>query len=146
MSIWLVWLIAGLILIFLELLIPGGVVVFLGLAAIAVALTFFLGLTTTVVQGLTAWFIISIVFLLFLRALFMKYFEGNSRVQDVSEEQDYMAAIVEVVEKVVPYKEGRVSFRGTTWIARSEEEFEVGEKAVIIGRDGNTFLVKSIEE
>jgi membrane protein implicated in regulation of membrane protease activity len=74
----------------------------------------------------------------------MKYFEGDSTVQNVDESADYLNAMVEVIEAVHPYKEGRVSFRGSTWQARSDEEIAQGTTAVIIGRDGNTWIIKTL--
>jgi inner membrane protein len=139
MDLWIIWLIAGLLLATLELVVPGGIVIFLGLAAMAVSLGFKLGFFTSVTQGFIAWFVASIVFLFFLRALFLKLFEG-----DTAEEAEYLSALVEVVEHVFPYREGRVSHRGTTWPARSDEEIPAGAKAVIVGRDGNVWIIKSI--
>jgi len=144
MEAWLIWLIAGLALALLELILPGGVVIFLGLAALAVALAFKLGFLASVAHGFIAWFILSILFLFFLRALFLKCFEGDSSVQDASEEGEYLSALVDVVEHVFPYREGRVAFRGTTWPARSEEELPSGSKAVIVGREGNIWIIKSL--
>ncbi len=144
MEIWLIWLIAGLILATLELVVPGGIVIFLGLAALAVSMGFKLGLLASLTHGFIAWFVLSIVFLFFLRALFLKFFEGGFSVQDTTEEAEYLSALVEVVEHVFPYREGRVAFRGTTWPARSEEELPAGAKAVIVGREGNTWIIKSL--
>ena len=50
-----VWLIIGLVLIFLEFLLPGLVVIFLGLGAFAVALLQYSGFLETVTSSITAW-------------------------------------------------------------------------------------------
>ena len=75
-----VWLVISLVLIFLEFIIPGGVVVFLGLSALLVYGLLCFGVIEGLFLSLIIWFISSIVMLLVLRSFFMKYFEGSSRV------------------------------------------------------------------
>jgi membrane protein implicated in regulation of membrane protease activity len=141
---WLIWLIVGAALTLLELVVPGGIVIFLGISAVAVALGVRFGHLPHFGASLMAWLGLSVVLLFTLRSLFMKYFEGDSTVQNVDESADYLNAMVEVIEAVHPYKEGRVSFRGSTWQARSDEEIAQGTTAVIIGRDGNTWIIKTL--
>lgn len=144
MASWLIWIIAGVVMALLEFVVPGGIIVFLGLAAMVVGGSIYLGWIQTIVMALIAWFIISLFLMIVLRSFFMKYFEGDSSIQNVDEDVDMQGSIVEVVEQVEAYKEGRVKFRDTTWAARSSEEIAVGEKAIISGRDGNVLVVKSI--
>ena len=144
MESWLIWIIAGAVMIFLEIILPGAVIVFLGVSAFIVGLGIYFNLITSVFSAFLSWFIISIFLLLFLRSMFVKYFEGDSKVQNVDEDEDLVGSIVEIVEEIKPYKDGRVKFRDTTWSARSEEEFVLGQKAIIKGRDGNILLIKSL--
>ncbi|MGB0453013.1 MAG: NfeD family protein [Bacteriovoracaceae bacterium] len=144
MNPWLMWLIAGAIMILLEFIIPGGIIVFLGVAALTVGGLIHMGWVDTVTIAFISWFIISIIYMLFLRSIFMKYFEGDSEVHNVNEDEDLLGSLVEVVEEIFPHSEGRVKFRNTSWVARSEEELKVGSKAVISGRDGNHLIVKSL--
>jgi inner membrane protein len=144
MEAFVLWLIAGVVLMLLEIVVPGGVVIFLGLAAGVVGASVAFGWVDTLAHSLLLWFITSIVLLLGLRSFFLKYFEGDSTVQNVDEEADYVSSLVEVVEEIQPYREGRVSFRGVTWQARSEETLAAGSTAVITARDGNTWIVKSL--
>lgn len=144
MDTWLIWIVAGAILMILEVVVPGGIVVFLGLAAILVGAAVKFGWIEALSHSLIAWFALSIAALFFLRAFFLKYFEGDSSVQDVSEEADYLNSLVEVTEEVLPHREGRVAFRGTTWGARSEEALPVGAQAMITGRDGNIWIIKAL--
>lgn len=141
---WIIWAIAGGIMILLEFIVPGGIIVFLGVAASIVGLSVYLGFINTFVSALLAWFILSIFLMLVLRSFFMKYFEGDSNIENVDEDADLLGVLVEVVEEVLPYKEGRVRFRDTTWSARSEETFSVGSKATVSGRDGNHLIIKSL--
>lgn len=144
MDMWMIWLIAGAVMMVAETIIPGGIIVFLGAAAMIVGGAIYFEWITSIQMALLTWFICSIIFILFLRALFMKYFEGDSKVQNVNEDSDIQGSIVEVVEEILSYKEGRVRFRDTTWMARSDEDLPVGSKAIVAERDGNFLVVKSL--
>ena len=141
---WLIWVISGGVLIFLELIIPGLVTVFMGLSAIMVGMALKFSLITGLFNSLIAWFILSTLFLLVLRTFFMKYIGGDSTVHNVDEASDAEGSIVEVTETIEPHKEGRVNFRGVSWQARSEQEILKGSKAIVIGRDGNIWIVKTL--
>lgn len=141
---WLIWSILGSVLILLEFIVPGGIVVFLGLAAILVGGSIYAQWITSLTSALLTWFISSIFFMLFLRSVFIKYFEGDAKVHNVDEDEDILGAIVEIIEDVCPYKEGRVKFQDSTWVARSDEELLMGSNAVILRRDGNTLIIRSL--
>ena len=144
METWVIWMISGVIMMVLELIIPGGIIVFLGLAAAFVGALVYFNILTSVVHAFISWFIISLFLMLVLRSVFMKYFEGDSSVQNVDEDKDHLGKIVEVVEDILPFKEGRIKFSDTTWKARSNEEILKGSKAIIEARDGSTWFVKPI--
>lgn len=144
MEMWLIWISAGIIMVLLEFIVPGGIIVFLGTAALFVGASVYFGVITSVVSALIAWFISSIFLMLFLRSVFIKYFEGDSQIQNVDEDEDLKGSVVTVVEDVFPYKEGRVKFRDSTWVARSEEEILKENKAIIVNRDGNVLVVKPL--
>ena len=128
----------------LESLVPGGIIIFLGFSAIIVGGGLYMGYINDMVTAFLTWFILSIVSMLFLRSLFIKYFEGDTSLDNVDEDEDLKGGIVEVVEEILPHKEGRVRFRDSTWVALSDEEISVGKKAVISKRRGNKLEVKSI--
>ncbi len=144
MNDWMIWMTIGVVMMLLELILPGGVIVFLGLASVSVGSLVYLGYINTIIMALIAWFIISLAYIFILRAFFIKYFEGDSVVQNVDEDEDVIGSFVEVIEDILPYKEGRVRFRDSTWGARSEEELSKGKKAVIERRDGSKLVIKSI--
>ncbi len=141
---WQIWILVGVVMILLELIIPGGVIIFLGLAAMCTSALLYFGFINTIMMAFVAWFIITIFLMFTLRSIFIKYFEGDSTKENVDEDKDLVGSIVSVIEDVVPYKEGRVKFRDTTWLARSDEEITQGSRAVISGRDGNSLIIKSI--
>lgn len=141
---WFIWLILGLVMSLLEFIVPGGVIVFLGASAIVVSASMYFGLISTTVNALLAWFICSIFFMIFLRSLFIKYFEGDSTVHNIDEENELVDSLVTVIEDIQPYKEGRAKFRDSTWVARSDETILAGDRAVIVRSDGNILILKSL--
>lgn len=138
------WLIVGIFLTILELVVPGGIIVFLGIAAMLVGSALYVGVIQTVASAFIAWFILSLILIMVLRSFFMQYFEGDTHVENVDERKDVIGSIVEVSEQVFPHKEGRVRFRATTWKARSDEELKVGSKVRVTSQDGSTLIVQSI--
>ena len=81
-------LVAGLAFLVLELVVPGLVLVFLGAGALLVALLIWLGLLTSWVTALIAWFISSLALLLGLRGLVVRLFPGEEETQSTDEELD----------------------------------------------------------
>lgn len=138
------WLVAGGLLIVSELLLPGGVVVFLGISALIVGGGIKFGYLNSFTSILLTMFFSSLFLLIFVRSFFMKFFAGDTTVHNVDEQKDAQGTLVEVEEDILPHKEGRVNFRGTAWQSRSEEELIKGSKAIIIRIEGNIIIVKSI--
>lgn len=141
---WLIWLCVGGVLILLEFVVPGGIIVFIGIAAAIVGAGIYFEIINSLFEALITFFTSSIFLMLFLRSLFIKYFEGDSVIQNTNEDIDLVGSLVEAVEDVHPYKEGRVRFRDSTWRARSDEEIMSGAKATISGRDGNVLIIKPL--
>ena len=126
-----------------EVIVPGGIVVFLGISAMVVSGAIYMGWITSVTYALITWFITSIIFMLFLRSLFMKYFEGDSEIQDVEENSGIPGKVVEVIEEITPDKLGRVRMRDSTWVAKAEEHFKIGDKAIAVSLKENILIIKS---
>jgi membrane protein implicated in regulation of membrane protease activity len=142
-----VWLIAGILLVVTELFIPGLVVCFIGLAAMLVAGLRWLGLLTGMVDSFTVWFLSSIVFLVGLRHLMLKWLPSERTYQMTDEDLEAVGSVVEVVEPVSRTdQKGRVRFGGTTWPATSKEgTISKGKKAKLILRDNLVWTVEAYE-
>lgn len=143
---WLIWVIAGVILMVLELVLPGAITVFIGMAAMVVGFGIKYNYLTTLSSIVFTFILSSLFFLIFIRTLLLRYFKGHETVHNVDENVDAQGTIVLVEEEIQPYKEGRVHFRGTTWQARSDNTILKGSRALIIQFSGNVLIVKSIEE
>ena len=113
-----VWLIAGLIFIVSELIIPGLIVVFLGFAALIVAASLYFGLISGWISAFTMWFIVSLLLTFILRSLFKRFMQGDVEKQNTYENLDVFGEVVEVIERIEPSKKGRIHFKGTTWTAK----------------------------
>lgn len=144
MNDWMIWITIGTVMMLLELILPGGVIVFLGLASISIGGLVYFGHIDTIIMALIAWFITSLAYIFILRAFFIKYFEGDSIIQNVDEDEEVIGTYVEVIESVFPHKEGRVRFRGSTWGALSEDKITKGSRAIIKKRDGSKLIIESI--
>ncbi len=142
-----VWLGFGAFLMVAELIIPGGVVVFLGLAGVIIAGALGLGIITSWVNALTAFFVLSLGLILFLRAFFMKYAGGDFSRGNVVEILDDVGEHAPVIEAIGPGQEkGKIDFRGTQWQALSDgSRIEVGQTVRIVGRDNVSYIVELID-
>ena len=141
------WLIIGLVLMLLEVVIPGGIVFFLGSACIIVAAALYFGLVTTWTSALILFFISSLILIITLRALFSRFVEGDSTVANTNEILDEVGELVEVIETIGPAdKVGTVKFRGTTWRALGEgQEIRTGSVARIVSRENISLLVTAAD-
>jgi membrane protein implicated in regulation of membrane protease activity len=141
------WIGAGIVLALLELVVPGAVLVFLGLAAVIVGLLLMTGLISGVVQAFTAWFIISLILLFTLRGLAQRFMPGEESWQSTDEDADAYGLIVEVSETIEKMEQGRIRFRDSTWPATCyEQTLETGAKARIVTRDNLVWVVEPVDE
>lgn len=141
------WIVAGGILIFLELVVPGMVLGFVGTSALLVALFIWLGWIDTWVGSLTCWFVLSLALLVGLRGLFQRLVGGNIDRQSTDEDLDAYGTIVDVVETITAEKPGRIRYRDATWSAICyDHTIEAGSKAMLAYRDNLVWIVESAQD
>lgn len=140
------WGCVGLVLMLAELVIPGGIIVFLGTSAVAVALTLQFGLIDSWVHAFTLWFILSIALLIAFRGMSQRLVGGDSVVENTDENLDVFGQEVEVIETIGPGNhKGRITFQGSDWSALGDgSEIAKGEKAKIICRENISYIVEKI--
>jgi membrane protein implicated in regulation of membrane protease activity len=140
------WLSSGIFLIAVEFLVPGLVMVFVGLGALTVALGMHLGHVDGVLEQFITFFISSIIYLLSLRFLVLRFVPSASRKENIDEDEEVMGSIVEIVADINSGEYGRVEHSGSTWQARAEGDQTIlkGEQVKIIGRDNITWIVQKI--
>ena len=140
------WLSSGIFLIAVEFLVPGLVMVFVGLGALTVALGMHFGHVDGVLEQFITFFVGSIIYLLTLRFLVLRFVPSASRKENIDEDEEVMGSIVELVVDINPGEFGRVEHSGSTWQARAEGDQTIlkGEQVKIIGRDNITWIVQKI--
>ncbi len=141
------WSIFGILCVVAELLVPGLVVIFIGLASFTVALGIHFSYLENLFLQFVAFAFSSLFYLFTLRLLLLRFIPSDTIKEDIDEDRLLIGQIVEVTETIFPQQAGRIWHSESTWPARSSlnETILKGEKAKIIGRDNITFLVQKIE-
>mgnify|MGYP006423104255 CR=1 FL=1 len=141
-----IFLIGGVLLLFFEVVVPGGVALFLGLGGIVVAALRFIGLLTDPFTAVIAWALLSAGLTVALRPVALRYFGGDSITGITDENAETMGQTVTVTEPVSAEKPGRVRFRGAAWDARTVEgTLPKGAEARIVYRDNLTWVVEPVD-
>jgi membrane protein implicated in regulation of membrane protease activity len=139
-----IWLLASVLLVFSEFMIPGLVIAFFGGGALITALTTWLGFTSTLELQLLVFIVSSILLLVVLRAYVKKIFLG--RLQQSGDIQNFsieVGKIVPVVELIEPGEVGgKVRYQGALWSAKADEKIPPGESVKIKGFDNLTLIVE----
>ena len=140
------WLIIGVMLLFLEMAVPGFILCFFGLGALVTALAAWL--TSIGIAWQLALFIAaSLVPLISLRNIIQRKIAVPA---PAGEEADDDVMPVVAGEKgvvsmtIAPPSEGRVKYSGTTWRAIADERIEEGEIVTIVRRKGLIIQVEKI--
>lgn len=143
-----IWFAAGGLLALLETIIPGGVVVFLGIAAVLVGLVRLLGWWQDLVPSFTAFFILSIALLILFRKVVTKFVQGETSYQSPDEDAAAFGTVVDITDTVSEgHSHGRIHFHGTTWPATClSGSILQGHKARIVSRDNLIWIVEPLEE
>lgn len=142
------WIIAALVLMVAEFIVPGGIIFFLGAGCLVVAAALWLGLVTTWVNTLTLFFIASLALIISLRSFFTRFAGGDYSQANTEEIIDDLDEIAVVVEFIGPGENvGTINFRGTTWRALGNgQEIAAGVKVKIVARDNITYIVEPAQE
>ena len=141
------WIILAIIFAFLEIFIPGGILLNLGLASLIVAFGVHQQFLDTWVIVLTTWFISASVLLFVLYFFTEKFFNGDHIIENIHEELDIYGKQVDVIESIGPGTQaGRVIYQGTTWSALSDGSvINAGSHAKIICKDNISLVVEPIK-
>lgn len=130
----LMWLIMGVMCFLLEMVLPGFIIFFFGVGAWTVAVASWL-LPISLNYQLLIFLVSSLLSLFLLRGFIRKTFLGD----EVSEDDNVSVSVgdtAEVTESITPPGEGKISYSGSSWKARSSDPIEKGETVTIISQDG----------
>lgn len=144
----LIWACIGIVLMLAEIILPGGIVIFLGAACLIVAAALGVGLVEGIVQSLTLWFITAMVLLLAFRQITQKLVGGDAHVANTDEELDIYNQLAIVKQTIGPAQQlGRIEFQGSEWPALGDgSEIAAGAHVRVICRDNIALVVEPITQ
>lgn len=139
-----IWLTCGIILMALELIIPGGVVVFIGLSSVLTGGLWYLGIVNTWSTALVVFFILTMILVLAFRGVTQRLVGGDATIANTDEDLDIYGQVAKVVETIGPgQKSGRIEFQGTQWDALGNgEEIVSGQQVKIICHENIAIVVE----
>jgi len=143
---YLVWLIGGSTLVLLEFLIPGLVVIFLGLGALITSGLLYLGYLRDPWLAIACFGVSSVLMLATIRKMVLRFYPSLSEKVETDEEVLIVGQKAQAISTLTAHDySGRVKYSGTTWPARSEAgEIVEGEAVEIIGQDNINLIVRKI--
>jgi membrane protein implicated in regulation of membrane protease activity len=122
----LAWALVGLVLLIAELATVSFILCFIGMGALIVAATTWIGLTPSFSSQLIVFSASSLALLFLLRKTAKKLFAGHADVPP-----DYAGQKVDVVKPIPAGGEGTVRYRGSDWIAFSDTNRTIPEGATV---------------
>lgn len=137
----LLWFAIGLVLLLLELVIPGFFIFFFGLGAWITALVCLLGEPSTNLQ-IIIFAVTSVIALIGLRRIIQKKFFYSKGKESEDVEDEFTGKEALAVSDFGDEKNGKVEFKGTTWTAESKAEIKAGQRVIIIEKDSFKLFVK----
>lgn len=138
---WLIWFLLGIGFAFLELLMPGFIVIFFGIGCLVVAGALLIW-DLTVTAQISLFIAAAIASIVLLRKFLMNIFRGTASDESKDGLDDFpKGAHVKVLDKITPIRSGRISYRGAPWDAVSDEDIAEGETVEIIKPAGNSSLI-----
>jgi membrane protein implicated in regulation of membrane protease activity len=137
----LVWFIMGLVLLLLELIIPGFVIFFFGIGAWMTALICLFaspGINLQVVIFAAT----SVISLLAFRKLIQNKFIYSKDDRSEAVEDEFTGKEAVAVADFGPDKKGKVEFKGTSWKAESGSDIHAGQTVIIVEKENFKLIVE----
>ena len=141
-----IWLYIGAFMMLAEIMAPGFVIFFFGLAAATIGLLLFIlpsSFELSLTWQLALFSFFSILYLVTLRRYAKSVFMGDtddSRALDT----EYAGRFAKVTETIRPGVPGRVMLGDAEWAALSEEQLDPGSEVTVIGRENLTLKVRKV--
>jgi len=137
----LVWFIIGLVLFLLELVLPGFVIFFFGVGAWITALLCLIaepGINLQAIVFATT----SVLSLVLLRRMIQRRFFYSKEELSKEVEDEFTGREAVAIEDIIPGKNGKVEFKGTSWKAESESEISKGQTVIIKNKENFKLFVE----
>jgi len=140
----LLWFLAGIVFLALELVLPGLIVFFFGIGAWCAALAVYL-LPMPLSSQLLVFLAASLLSLLLLRSTLKKVFLGRTLDVDAMEGGVPPGATGEVIEDIVPPAAGKIRYGGSFWQATAETVLTKGTVVRVVEKSNLTVKVSPVE-
>ena len=139
------WIYAGLALMLLELVTPGFVFFFFGLAAATVgALRLALGEAFATTWQLAAFSVLSVLYIAVLRRALTKVFVGGKVETKTDFDNESVGRVGTVTVRIAPPLTGRVMIGDAEWTAAADSPIEVGENVKVVAQSNLTMKVEKL--
>lgn len=141
----LIWFLTGLVLLFLEMVVPGLIIAFFAFGAwVVAAVCLFKALSLN--QQLALFIMTSALSLAVARSWLRNVFAGyvTSRQDTNVDLNDFLGQRAVVTEKITVKLPGKVEFHGAPWLAAADREIEKGAVVEIVAKDNLTLKVKLV--
>ncbi len=136
-----IWFILGLVLLLLELAMPGFVIFFFGIGAWVTALVCLFTEPNINIQ-VVIFALSSVLTLLLFRRMIKNKFLYNRDDKSEAVEDEFTGKEAIVIEDLGPGKPGKVEFKGTSWDAESVSEIKAGQRVIIKEKKSIKLLVE----
>ena len=130
----LLWFFLGLILLLMELVVPGFVIIFFGIGAWITALVCLVADPGVNLQ-IIIFGVTSVISLIGLRKLIQKKFFYSKEGKSEMVEDEFTGKEGVAISDFGKDKKGKVEFKGTRWNAESESEIKEGQAVIILKKD-----------
>jgi membrane protein implicated in regulation of membrane protease activity len=141
-----IWMVLAVVLMVGEFILPGLVVMFVGLGALTVAGLLYYGVIHTILEQLITFFISSTVYCFSLRFLVLYFVPTDSEKQDLEKGLSLSGEEVITDTPIKCGDEGSVYYGQSHWKAINVGEvgLDKGQKAVIVKQDNITLHIKQV--
>ena len=137
------WMYAGAVLMLLEIMAPGFVVFFFGLAAATVGLILF-GVDLSGTLQVALFSALSVLYLLTLRRFLKSIFVGDTT-KSQKVDGEYVGRVGRVVEAIRPEVPGRILLGDAEWTASATEWLAPGTEVRVVAQRNLTMSVEKLE-
>lgn len=139
------WMYLGAVLMLMELLAPGFVVFFFGLSAATVGmLRFAFDGWFDLTWQLSAFSVLSVLYIIFLRRWMQKIFAGKVETSGADLENPNLGRLGKVTTPIRPPLTGRVMVGDAEWSAEADAPVEAGANVRVIAQNNLTIKVESV--
>lgn len=141
----LIWFFIGLVLLFVEMVVPGLIIAFFAFGAWVVAAVCLVK-ALSLNQQLALFIMTSALALLLARSWLRSIFTGyvTSKQNADTDLNDYVGQRAVVTQKITTKLPGKVEFHGAPWLAAADQEIGEGAVVEIVAKDNLTLKVKLV--